>query len=220
MRQIRPYQIFTLLDAKPNDRIARAMIPARRGLGGISMLETYLLVAAMRLVQARRVFEFGTFLGTTTFNLAMNLPDGAEVLTIDLDRAPEGRQSAADVPLTEIHLSAEAYDFCGTAAESKIKALRGDSTRFDFSPWKDSVDFVFVDGGHDLRTLASDTENAFRMVAKDRACCIAWHDYGNLAEYPELSPFLDDLSRRKEIIQVGSTMLCFWLNGVAVPASP
>lgn len=66
MRHIRPYKIFTLIDEPPRDRIVKIVIPSRRGVGGTSLLETLLIIAAIRIADARRVFEFGTFLGSNT----------------------------------------------------------------------------------------------------------------------------------------------------------
>ena len=83
MRHIRPYKIFTLLEAPVPERIANVMLPRRRGSGGTSLLETMLIIAATRIVDARRVFEIGTFLGSNTLNMALNLPDDGQVFTLE-----------------------------------------------------------------------------------------------------------------------------------------
>ena len=79
MRHIRPYRIFTLIDASPQDRVVNVAMPSRRGLGGTSLLETMLIIASARIVEARRIFEIGTFLGSNTFNMALNLPEDAKI---------------------------------------------------------------------------------------------------------------------------------------------
>ena len=85
-----------------------------------------LIVAGCRIVAARRVFEFGTFLGNNTFNIALNTPLDAEILTLDLDdrerswcgAAPGGRA------LTQMHLASidPSLDFAGSPCCRKIKA--------------------------------------------------------------------------------------------------
>jgi len=165
-------------------------------------------------VEARRAFEFGTSLGSNTLNLALNLPPDGEILTLDLDEyvAAQMEQHPADAPLTQIHLGARsALDFIGSPVAAKIKALTGNSTTFDFSAWKQSVDFLFIDGGHDLFTVKSDTENALAMAAVEKPSCIMWHDYGN-AEYRDLTDYLDELSQQLEIFHIEDTMLCAWFN--------
>jgi hypothetical protein len=143
MQHVRPYKLFTLTNAVGMDRLVRIPIPKRRGIGGISLLETFLLVAIAKAVGAKRIFEIGTFLGTTTLSLALNAGDDAEILTLDMneDQAASADQHSADIELTKKHLaSRKALDFLETPISSKVKILTGDSTKFDFSPWTAAVD--------------------------------------------------------------------------------
>lgn len=152
MHHIRPFKLFTLIEAPPSERIVSVKLPQRRDL---KLLETFLLIAASRVVNALRLFEFGTFLGSTTLNLALNTSSNAEILTFDLDQecAKDAHQHPADVTITQTHLASESsLDFLATPVSSKIKALTGNSVTFDFSRWKKSVDLIFIDGGHDLVT--------------------------------------------------------------------
>jgi hypothetical protein len=210
MHRIRPYKIFRQIDPPDLvDRIARVPIPVRRGTGGVSLLETFLILASGKIVHAKRIFEFGTFLGSTTLNLALNSPENAEIFTLDFGKGQTApaQQHAADAPLTEMHLAAGGkFDFSESPVRSKITTLTGDSTTFDFSPWKGSIDLVFIDGGHDLATVRSDTANALQMVRMDGPSCVLWHDYRN-PEYPELTQFLDELSQRLDIFHIEDTML-------------
>jgi len=194
------------------------MIPARGGAGGTTLLETLLLITACRLVEARSVFEFGTFLGTNTFNLAMNTPEDGRVFTLDIG-AQDIEEDPADAPLTRIHRSAGTMDFTGSNVAHKIERLAGDSRTFDFSRWTHSVDLLFIDGGHDLATLHADTKHAMEMAATDRPSCVVWHDYGN-PEYPPLTAYLEELSNRVPLFHLEDTMLCAWFNdprGTIVP---
>ena len=194
MHHIRPYRIFTLVEAPPSERVANVQIPPRRAAGGVTLLETFVMVAALRIVNARRVFEIGTFFGSTTLNLALNVPDKGEVFTLDMDKdqALTAKQHPADVEFTRTHLASQnRLDFLASAVSDKITTLSGDSTKFDFRPWADSIDLVFIDGGHDLATAKSDTESALQMARKDRPSCILWHDYRN-SEYGDLTGYLDE----------------------------
>ncbi len=214
MRHIRPYKIFTLLEASAPERVVNVTLPSRRGNGGTSLLETMLIIAATRIVNARRVFEIGTFLGGNTLNMALNLPDDAKVFTLDLDEqhAVDVKQLPEDAPLTQLHLASQSsLDFAGTSVAGKITALVGNSTTFDFSAWRNSVDLSFIDGGHDFATVKSDTENAFEMASIEKPSCILWHDYRSW-EYPALTCYLDDLAKERKIFHVEDTKLCAWFN--------
>ena len=213
MHHIRPYRLFTLVDAPPAERMVNIMIPRGKGYGNVSLLETFLLLAATRVISARRIFEIGTFLGTTTLHLALNTPDDTQIFTLDLDNQhiQEVRQHAADVEATRMHLAAAgSLAFEGTPVAHKIKTVSGNSIAFDFSPWQKSVDLAFIDGGHDLATVQSDTGNAFKIVS-DGPSCVLWHDYRN-PDYPELTGYLEKQSREREIFHIEDTMLCAWFN--------
>ncbi len=209
MHHIRPWKLFASLEAPVTDRMVTLPLPYRRGLGGISLLESFVLIASARLVDAHRFFEFGTFLGRTTLNLAMNSPDDAVIYSLDLDHsaASSVSQDVADVEVTEIHLAAPKFDFTGMPAEKKITLLTGNSRTFDFAPWKESIDLIFVDGGHDLATLTDDTANSRQLAARNRPSCILWHDYGN-KDYQPLTRYLDQLSEEIDIFHIEDTMLC------------
>jgi len=214
IHHLRPYKIFTLLDGPPSSRVVNVPLPSRRGMGGTSLLETFLILAAIRIVDARRIFEFGTFRGSNTLNMALNTPDDAEIFSLDLDqRSASGlEQHPDDAPLTEVHLNCgSALDFSGASVERKIQILTGDSTKFNFSSWQGSIDLAFIDGGHDYLTVKSDTENALGMAAEDRPSCVVWHDYRNWI-YPSLTCYLDSLAHDREIFHIEDTMLCMWFN--------
>ena len=95
LQTIRQYQIFGRVTQPTNGPEATIRIPQRKDL---PLLETTLLIAALKSVNARRIFEFGTYLGSTTLNLALNTPDDAEVFTFDLPPGLEIQQHPEDVP--------------------------------------------------------------------------------------------------------------------------
>ena len=118
----------------------------------------------VQAIRARRIFEIGTFVGRMTRILAINA-EQAEVLTIDL---PQN-----SVP----HNVGE--DYVNTKERARITQLYGDSSHFDFSAWKDQIDFCWVDACHDYEFVMADTRAAFMMV-RDGGW-IAWHDYRHTA---------------------------------------
>ena len=214
MHHIRPYKLFTSVEGAPSDTIVQTVLPRGRASGGLKLLEMFVLLAASRLVEAKRLFEFGTFLGNTTLNLALNIPDDGKIFTLDLGQQHVGaiKQDVEDAPLTEIHLAAQSsLEFIGNAVEHKVTTLTGNSTVFDFSRWHESIDLVFIDGGHDLATVRSDSENALRMACDNKPSCILWHDYRN-PFYSGLTYYLDELSQQLELVHIEETMICAWFN--------
>jgi hypothetical protein len=163
-----------------------------------------------QIVQPRVVFEIGTFRGYTAYHFALNTPDEARIVTLDL---PRGAGVRAKLPVTivdRIHIGerakADGYCFDGTPEAAKITCLEGDSAMFDFTPYRGHVDFFFVDGAHSYDYVRSDTLNAI-------ACChsgsvIAWHDYGK-ASLPGLSRWLDACAKRWPVYSIPGGSVAF-----------
>jgi len=57
MFHIRPFQMFSLIEESPGERIVQTAIPCRRGVGGVSLLETFLLIAGSRIVGTTRALS-------------------------------------------------------------------------------------------------------------------------------------------------------------------
>ena len=212
MIRIRPHRLFNLVQTSSYEaRMVKIVLPDQRAP---ILLDTAVLLALAKLVQPRVYFEFGTYLGVQLLNLIANLPPSARAYTLDLDEESAGKaeQHENDRPLTLEHLqSQDRLAFAHSSYESQITRLYGDSNTFDFSPFDRRVDMIFVDGGHDPRTLRSDTENSFRMLSDDHEGCIAWHDYGN-SIYPHLKWYIDGLSETRDVFFVEESMVAFCLK--------
>ncbi len=128
--------------------------------------EVYYLCAIAKLIDARRIFEFGTFDGQTTLHLAMNLPE-AEITTVALPPGQTIVPGERDV--------VAGGRFAGRPEAARVTQLLGDSTEMHFGHLYGQFDFVFIDGGHDYAAVRSDTRNALRLVRPGGV--IAWDDY-------------------------------------------
>lgn len=207
MYTIRPYQLFTLAESSN----IVLPIPVRRASEGgcPSLLETFLLLTAAKIVDARSIFEFGTCRGTTALNLAMNTK--AQIHTLDL-ACPITGQHPSDQRYTSLHLS-NRMDFEGTEYRERIVVLQGDSRKFNYFPFLNKMDMVFVDGGHDYQTVKNDTEAAFELVQGKDAACIAWHDYREPL-HSGIAYLLDSMADcGTDLFRVEDTVLCFWFSG-------
>ena len=163
-----------------------------------------------QILEPRLVFEIGTFRGYTAFHFALNTPDAARIVTLDLPRGPDVRASLPVTVVDSIHIQERAasdpYCFDGTPEAGKITCLLGDSSTFDFAPYRGQVDFFFVDGSHSYDYARSDTLNAL-------ACChpgsvIAWHDYGK-PSLPGLSRWLDECGSRWPVYSIPGGSVAF-----------
>lgn len=213
MRDIHTQKLFALADLQLPRRVAQIQVPPRRKGSRLTWMESVALLASMRVVHAQRVFEFCTVLGITTLNLALNTPPGGSVLTLGLNGNCSKRANLHPgcIPFTKTHLNMDGMDFVDSEVTDRISALSGNLTSFDFGPWKNSIDLVFIEGGDKLDEVKSVTEKAFSMIAKDKLTCILWHNYRN-AHNPDISVYLQKISKDFPMFHIEDTNLWVHFN--------
>ncbi|MEO8194264.1 MAG: class I SAM-dependent methyltransferase [Gemmatimonadales bacterium] len=171
--------------------------------GNVSERELLTICRIVRATEPGELFEFGTFDGRTTINLAANSPEGTRVHTIDLPRESIG-SSAAPIHAHEVRYAdktASGSRFAGTEMSAKIEQLYGDTGDFDFPPLYGRMDFVFVDASHTYEYVINDSLHAIKMLRDGRGT-ILWHDYSRwdgvtraLNELRRLEPAFAGLKR-------------------------
>jgi hypothetical protein len=138
------------------------------------------LIAILSLAKnqnPRAALEFGTYFGSTTANLSLNLPE-ATIHTIDL---PEDLSEATALvegkPVNDLHLIKGRQlgkSFRGTAAEQRIVQHLGDTATYDYSLIQGPVSFFLIDGSHTYEYARSDTLRSFALARNE--CSFLWHD--------------------------------------------
>jgi len=134
------------------------------------------LVTICRLVGYRKpkvIFEFGTYLGGTTLQLAVN--NDAIIYTLDLP--PASQKTVLDSAL-DVYPEKPGIRFRNKLS-GRIHQLLGNSQSFDFTPYSSKVDLILVDGSHHYDSVVCDSQNAIKMKSKNGN--IVWHDYAPYA---------------------------------------
>jgi predicted O-methyltransferase YrrM len=167
-------------------RLERAL---PRAIGNVTVDELAVVALICQWLKPSVLFEFGTYNGRTTLNLAANTPADAKIYTLDIP-APDEAQLAAEPEDSVYHLLEQTGSyFRGTAYSGKIEQLWCDSARFDETGLRGQADLVFVDGAHSYDYVRSDTSKALEMVRPGGV--ILWHDY--CAWYPGVFGYLHEL---------------------------
>lgn len=180
--------------------------------------ELLTLGALCRYLRPARVFEIGTFTGSTTQMLAMNCPDGAEIFTLDLHpdaMAVHRHGLGVGMPRFE---PGEA--FRGSRHAAKIRQLYGNSAAFDFAPYSGRMDLILVDADHTYDFVRADTEAAFRLLAPGGV--IVWDDYLWRPEHSEcagVTRCLDELKETRDVMNIAGTRLAIFAER-AHPEAP
>ncbi|MGZ3721345.1 MAG: class I SAM-dependent methyltransferase [Bdellovibrionales bacterium] len=143
--------------------------------------ESIQLAALVQHVQPQNILEIGTNKGGTTYNLLLNSPETTTIHTIDLhDTEPENKSVKA------------------AFASSRIRRITADSRKLSAGDFATKFDFIFVDAGHSLEDVKSDTKLAFDVL--NPGGTIVWHDYCRLE--PGVVSFLNGLSRTHDLVHL------------------
>ena len=103
------------------------------------------------LSKNKNVFEIGTYRGRTTHNLALN---ANKVVTFDLG-SNVSNDGYEDYTLGEIYKKHN---------HKNITQLVGDSLEFDFTPYYNQSDVVFLDGGHVYEVVKKDFKTSLKLL--------------------------------------------------------
>lgn len=175
--------------------------------GNVTLRELICLASLARHFRPGNIFEIGTFDGRTTLNLAINAGPEAHVHTLDLPREMLNR-TRHELHCNETGLVDKPE--CGVRFQNaeeaeQITQLLGDSADFDFTPYENRMDMVFVDGSHAYSYVVNDTHVARRLLRDGRGV-IVWHDYADgpaaftgvikaLHEFQESDPYYRNMRR-------------------------
>ena len=179
--------------------------------GNISLLEVMVINNLIVSHNPKKLFEIGTFNGRTTLNMASNCVEQALLYTIDL---PEKKLDSIKLPRDfgekeYIGKEKTGSRYIGTDCEKKIHQLFGDSATFNFSPFFDKIDFIFIDASHSYEYVLNDSRLAIKLLRNMKGI-ILWHDYVN---WPGVTKALNELYLRdvrfKGLRHIeGTTLVC------------
>lgn len=167
--------------------------------GKQNQAELFYVVTTAKFIQAKNIFEFGTFTGRTTYYLSCSTETTC-VTTLDLPAGHEDR-----------YIPNVGYYFSGTDQEKRIKQIFIDSKDFDPTPYAGSMDFIFIDGDHSYEGVKNDTEKALTMLAPGGV--IMWHDYGPSRDLG-LAKYFTEFTQTRPVFHLHKTSLLLWKDGL------
>jgi len=227
---IKPKVVFMKIESSDPAPVSMKINVPSSGIGSVTLLEAAALVSLVKLVKPRKIFEFGTFLGYSTALLVENSADDCAVHSLDLGDGHVGDKPLAAFAEADLRSDGDINDeylrgaqgargphyttSLSAADRSRLCLLQQDSRTFDPAAHglDGSVDFVFVDGGHDTETVTIDTANARRMIGDSGV--IVWHDF-NSTIHGDVTTFVNGLAQHEVVVCIQHTMLAILLVGQA-----
>lgn len=134
--------------------------------------EALVLSLVTAYVKPRRILEIGTASGQAVVLMARQAPE-ATIDTIDLgNETPSLGQQRGQPPWQDLSTVGAAYRDAGL--DERVTQHFADSARFDWAPFKDSIDLMLIDGGHTYEYVLSDSRAAVQVVRSGGV--IVWDD--------------------------------------------
>jgi len=138
----------------------------------LTILELFSLLTLLKKVDPKNIFEFGLLNGGSLYHLYLNTNEDVHITSLDCNLENF-------YPKIENELK----------NQSRINIIHEDSTQFDPKSFKSSMDFIFIDGGHDYEIVKNDSEKALQMLAPNGV--IVWDDYNT--DFSGVYKYLNEL---------------------------
>lgn len=197
----------------PNQPVKLIDITVRPG--SMFIHELAVLNSLILAEKPETIFEIGTMNGRTTLNMALNSPEPCKIYTLDLPREALGHTryqiSKRYRALVDKNSSGALFalkDETEFPEKKKITQLYGDSAQFDFSPYLNTIDFVFIDGSHDYDYVLNDSEIALKLL-KEGHGVIIWHDHRSGIEVVKAIRTLEKRHSHLNIYQIKDTSFAY-----------
>jgi len=189
--------------------------PSNNIVGMTSDYEAWIISSLSKI--SKKIFEFGTCSGKTTYLMGLNSSDDTRIVSITLNpyHLNSIRKIDKDNKVSFRNIINESvYDkflFSGKEVEKKIEIIFQNSLNFDYNKYKKEMDLIFIDGGHTYSVVKSDSEKSFEMIKKNGI--ILWHDYvPGKRSSKDIVKYLNEISKQKKIYKIKHTSLCCFIN--------
>jgi predicted O-methyltransferase YrrM len=150
----------------------KTLIPEKR----VFSPEYVVIRNLIKEIQPKNIFEIGTFQGKMSLVMASETLDDSKIFTLNIPKEVKPRLSLDPKDRDLIDESDNSLFYKNRPVAGKITQLYGDSATYNFSPYYNKMDLVFVDGSHSYDYVVSDSLRALDMLRPGGV--IIWDDYG------------------------------------------
>ena len=184
-------------------------------VGMTSDYEAWIISSLSKI--SKKIFEFGTCSGKTTYLMGLNSSDDTKIVSITLNpddlndvkkKNKDNKVSFKNIFHESIY---EKFLFSEQEVENKIKIIFQNSLNLEHSTYKNEMDLIFIDGGHTYSVVKSDSEKSFEMLNENGI--ILWHDYvPGKRSAKDVVKYINQISKQKKIYKIKDTSLCIFIN--------
>ena len=177
--------------------------------GQLPTVDALVLLSILVAEAPGEILEIGTFMGSTSRQMAENLPGGF-IHTVDL---PEGfsanSNSEARLPKDDFHLIGQRMvgrEFKESEFAPRIRQHFFDTAEWDFSEAR-KARFFFIDGSHTYEYCKNDSEKCFALCRGQGV--FLWHDCDS--SHPGVERFICEWRRLgRDIKRIKGSSIAYW----------
>jgi predicted O-methyltransferase YrrM len=170
--------------------------------------DTRIVLTLLAHYRPRRILEIGTGAGHMTANLTRWSQDVASIYSLGTFAGMAGTGSAP------LQVDAPSRGTFGRVVGHfgqghKVRLIAADSLSYDFKQIS-PLDFIFIDGAHDLEHVLSDTRNAYRALSSGG--CLVWHDFDSPVPWVEVKRAVERAGLPEAVYHVVGTQVAFLMK--------
>ncbi len=207
---VRPLTPEAFFSSFPRQDFQRALC------GFTRRADTEVVLALLVHARPQRILEIGTAAGHMTANLTEWSPESAQVFSLgvvaDLGIPTSQVQRHQDPPRSEFGRFANHF-----GKVHKALFITADSLHYDFDRLA-PLDFVFVDGAHDLEHVLSDSLKSYQALRPGGY--LVWHDFNSQTAWVEVRQALERTPFTEPICHVVGTEVAFLCKESAATPPP
>tara|TARA_B100001093_G_scaffold440288_1_gene440714 strand:- start:32 stop:817 length:786 start_codon:yes stop_codon:yes gene_type:complete len=192
-----------------------SITPGNNIVGMTSDYEAWIISSLSKV--SKKIFEFGTCSGKTTYLMGLNSSNDTRIISITLNpndlndlkkKDIDNKVSFRNIIQESVY---EKFLFSEKEVEKKIKIIFQNSLNFKHNKYKNEMDLIFIDGGHTYSVVKNDSEKSFDMLSSSGI--ILWHDYvPGKRSARDVVKYLNEISKKKIIYKIKDTSLCIFIN--------
>ena len=180
--------------------------------------DTHAVLTLLNYARPRRVLEIGTAVGHMTANFTRWTLDDTQIFSLGIVQgmersAPGAIEQQVDQP-TRGQFGQFANDF-GKAW--KVLFIQADSMLYDFGRLA-PLDFVFIDGGHDLEHALNDSRKAYNALLPSG--WLVWHDFNSSTPWVKVREAIERLGFAEPVVHIEGTEVALLRKQAPLPAPP
>ncbi len=212
-----PPQLLTMPHAEFAGRFGTAAV-AGAVYGYTREADTHAVLTLLTYARPRRVLEIGTALGHMTANFTRWTLDDTQIFSLGIVQGMERSAPGAIEQQVDQPTRGQFGQFANHFGKAwKVLFVQADSMLYDLGRLA-PLDFVFIDGGHDLEHALNDSRKAYSALSPSG--WLVWHDFNSSTPWVKVREAIERLGFAEPVVHIEGTEVALLRKQAPLPPLP